>query len=190
MRFLLSVTLCLICIFSNAQIANTHILFMGIPLNGTVEVFSLRLEEKGFTKVGEKEGSINYYGKFANELVKLTLVASPRTNTVCKIVIDFPEKESWSQLRNDYLEKKTLYNRKYLLTDEYEFFSSPYEEGDGYEMRAVVRDKCKFITFFSTEGGHIWVEICEKCCIRVTYEDTINIHVANEELQSNAYDDI
>lgn len=188
MKFLLSFILCCLCIFSDAQIANTHISFLGIPLNGTVEDFSLRIEERGFNIVKERESSIIFAGTFANELVKLELIFSPKTKTVCKITIDFPEKDIWSQLRSDYLEKKSLYQSKYFLSDEYEFFSYPYEEGDGYEMRAIVQEKCRFISFYSTVGGRIWVEICKNCCIRITYEDTINIHIAKEELKYNAFD--
>lgn len=161
-----------------------------MPLNGTSEVFIQRLEEKGFVKVGEFECSYNFYGKFANEIVDLTLLASPRTHTVCKVIIYFPEKSSWSELKSDYFSKKKLYKTKYLLTDEFEFFSSPYDDGDGYELSAVKREKCNYDSFFAAEGGHIWVEICSKQCVKVTYEDNINIRVAKDELESNAIDDI
>lgn len=59
---------------------------------------------------------------FANEIVELTVLASPRTKTVCKVIVYFPEKTSWNDLKEDYFAKKRFYRSKYLLTDEFEFF--------------------------------------------------------------------
>lgn len=163
---------------------------MGLPISGSAEFFIPRLEEKGFVKVDTFESSTKFIGKFANEIVNLTLLASPRTNTVCKVIVYFPKKNSWAELQSDYFKKKNLYRIKYLLTDDFEFFSSPYENGDGYEMRAVVNEKCNYHSFFKEEGGHIGVEICPLKCIKVTYEDDINIKIGQQELEYNAFDDI
>ncbi len=170
--------------------AQEHISFMGIPINGTSEIFLKQLKEKGFTQISQFESSYKLYGKFANEIVEISVLASPRTNTVCKVIVYFSDKDNWKDLRKDYFAKKNLYRNKYLLTDEYEFFSSPYDDGDGYEMIAVKREKCNFCSFYSTEGGHIYIEICDKLCVKVNYEDDINMKVAKSELESNAFDDI
>ena len=83
-----------------------------------------------------------------------------------------------------------MYKSKYPLDRDYEFFSSPYEDGDGYEMRAVARDKCRYISFFLAMGGHITVEIDKTAQLKVVYEDRKNIKVAKQELDQNAIDDI
>ena len=57
-------------------------------------------------------------------------------------------------------------------------------------MRAVVNEKCNYHSFFKEEGGHIGVEICPLKCIKVTYEDDINIKIGQQELEYNAFDDI
>lgn len=173
-----------------AQSSDTHLTFMGIPIAGSSDFFLQQLEQKGFTKISEFESSTNLYGKFANEIVELTVLASPRTKTVCKVIVYFPEKSNWADLRSDYFTKKKLYRSKYLMTDDFEFFSSPYEDGDGYELRAVAAEKCNFTSFFTEPGGHIYIEICPKKCIKVTYEDDLNIKVAKQELEFNAFEDI
>lgn len=172
--------------------ANTveHLQFMGIPIAGSSEFFIQQLEAKGFAKISEFESSYTLYGKFANEIVELTVLASPRTKTVCKVIVYFPEKTSWNDLKEDYFAKKRLYRSKYLLTDEFEFFSSPYEDGDGYELRAVKAEKCNYHSFFKEIGGHIGVSIAPKLCVKVTYEDDTNMKVAKEELETNAFNDI
>lgn len=190
MKRLLPIIFLISFFYCHAQQPSEHLKFMGRPIAGSSELFISFLEEKGFVKTGEFENSYSFMGKFANEIVNLTLLASPKTNTVCKVIVYFPEYQSWSDLKSDYFKKKNLYKSKYLITDEFEFFSSPYDEGDGYEMRAIAQDKCKFVSFYKDFGGHITVEVCPKFCVKVVYEDDYNIKVAKSELESKAFDDI
>ena len=105
----------------------------------------------------------------------------PKTQNVCKVIVLFPKKSTWSQLKTDYFNKKKMYLSKYILDSDFEFFSAPYEEGDGYELRAVLNNKCKYFTFFKVEGGHIAVNIDKDAQIKVTYEDEENINLAQKE---------
>ena len=163
---------------------------MGLPIAGSNDIFIQHLEEKGFVKTGTFESSTSLYGKFANEIVELTVLSTPRTKSVCKVIVYFQEHDNWSDLKADYFKKKHLYDSKYLMDKDFEFFLDDYEDGDGYELRAVTRDKCRYCTFFNEPGGHITVEICPKKQVKVTYEDSINIKVAQEELEFNAFEDI
>lgn len=67
---------------------------------------------------------------------------------------------------------------------------SPYDDGDGYEMRAVSLEKCRFISFFLAIGGHIIVKIDKSSQVKVVYEDRVNIKDAQKELNQNALDGI
>ena len=93
-----------------------------------------------------------FYGKFANEIVTLNVLASPKTNTVCKVIVYFLEREDWQELKKDYFSKKEMYKSKYPLDRDYEFFSSPYEDGDGYEMRAVGKRQVQIYFFLPCYG--------------------------------------
>lgn len=186
-RILLIMTLILAA--SNMQ-ATGHIKFMGIEVSGDYESFKDSLLSKGFTYMSSFETLHKFYGKFANEIVTLNVLASPKTNTVCKVIVYFLEREDWQELKKDYFSKKEMYKSKYPLDRDYEFFSSPYEDSDGYEMRAVARDKCRYISFFLAMGGHITVEIDKTAQLKVVYEDRKNIKVAKQELDQNAIDDI
>lgn len=190
MKQLLSFILSFFFLTAFSQQQEEHLNFMGRPIAGSSEYFISFLEEKGFVKIDEFESSYSFVGKFANEIVNLTLLASPKTKTVCKVIVYFPDYSSWSELKSDYFKKKNLYRSKYLLTDDFEFFSSPYDGGDGYELQAIAKDKCKYVSFFKDFGGHITLEVCPKKCIKVTYEDDANIKVAQSELESKAFDDI
>ena len=131
-----------------------------------------------------------FYGRFANELVTLNIMASPKTNTVFKTIVYFSEKDKWCDLKKDYFTKKEMYKDNYPINRYFEFFSFPYEIGDGYEMRAVSKEKCRYISFFLAVGGYISVEIDKSCRIKVVYEDRENIEQAKFEFEQKAIDDI
>lgn len=123
-------------------------------------------------------------------VVAVEVLASPKTKQVCKIIVYFPKKETWKGLKSDYFRKKNLYKEKYPLDKDFEFFSSPYDEGDGYEMRAVSLGKCNFASFYYATGGHIMIQIDEKQRIKITYEDRENIKISQSELDQKALEDI
>lgn len=50
--------------------------------------------------------------------------------------------------KSSYNRYKEILSNKYILSNEYMFFSSPYSEGDGYELSALYKDKCRFKSFF------------------------------------------
>lgn len=167
-----------------------HIKFMDMEVSGDAGKFKTSLIKKGFKYIKSFESSYEFMGKFANEYVRLTVLASPETKKVCKVIVYFSEKKTWVDLRNDYFEKKNLYKEKYPLDAEFEFFSSPYEEGDSYEMRAVKTDNCRYKSFFLALGGYITVEIEKTSNIKVIYEDRENTKIAQKELKQSALDDI
>ena len=163
---------------------------MGMDIDGCVEDFNQRLEMKGFSFIDSFETSYSFWGKFANEIVTLTVLATPISKIVCKVIVFFPDKENWEDLKKDYFFKKKMFKSKYVLESDFEFFMSPYEEGDGYEIRAVSKEKCNYKSFFSTLGGNIMVEIDKTKRIKVVYEDKINMEKGKTELNKMALDDI
>lgn len=163
---------------------------MGIEVNGSYDNFKDSIVAKGFTYVSSFESMHIFYGKFANELVTLNVLTTPKTKIICKVIVYFPQKEKWLELKKDYYKKKEMYKSKYPMDVDYEFFSPPYEDGDGYEMRAVKKEKCNYISFFFAKGGHITIEIDKLAQVKVTYEDRDNIKIAQKELEQNAIDDI
>ena len=163
---------------------------MGIDIDGNYKDFKINLENKGFIYESSYKSLHKFYGIFANEAVQLQVLASPITNIVCKVIVSFPAKNNWKELKADYFKKKNMYNSKYTIDRDFEFFGSPYDEGDGYEMRAVQNEKCFYKSFFLAIGGNICVEVSKDNCINVTYEDRENIKIAQKELEEKALEDI
>lgn len=170
--------------------SSNSIRFMGIDINGDVDTFKKELINKNFIYSDSYKTAHKFIGKFVNETVELTVLASPITNIVCKVIVNFTQKSNWEDLKKDYFKKKYLYKLKYVLESEYEFFTSPYEDGDGYEMRAVHRDKCNYLSIFLVQGGGITLSISNSAQVKVTYENSENLKKAQLELEEISLDDI
>lgn len=161
---------------------------MGIDLNGKIENFKKNLEAKNFVYVDSFHTMYDFRGVFENEHVELSVLASVKTMEVCKVIVFFPKKDNWYDLRADYAKKVDMFSERYPIDKDYEFFLEPYDDGDGYEMKAVSKDKCRYVSFFMALGGHITVEIDKTGRVKVVYEDRENIKIAQKELKEMPLD--
>ena len=177
-------------LMSTTFFAQEHLDFRGVPLDGHIDDFVTKMEKLGY-RLDEKTDNIaTMSGKFTSRDVELYVFSSPKTKTVCKVVMYF-NKDSWSSLKSDYFEYKRLYTQKYgKPSSSYEFFSDPYYEGDGYELQALRKEKCHYLSIYKLETGSIAVQISEYEQLKLVYEDGINIDLNKKERTSSALDEI
>lgn len=71
----------------------------------------------------------------------------------------------------------------------FEFFSDPYYEGDGYEMQALRKDKCDYISYWEVENGIVSVKMGNSSMI-LSYEDSANSAIASKERENDIQDNI
>ena len=84
-----------------------HIKFMGMDVTGNMESFKDSLVTKGFFYVESFKSSCRFHGEFANEFVTLTILASPKTQMVCKIIVEFLSKSEWKDLPVENVNRKS-----------------------------------------------------------------------------------
>jgi len=153
---------------SSALFAQERMSFKGISLDNTVEDFVKKLKEKGFVKEfndggyvvgGGGENYVVLVGTFLNQTCEVAVIGVANTNTVMSVGVALPEFDTWSSLRSKYYNIKELYQSKYGKGESKEFFEGNYDDGDGYEMMALMEDKCKYTTSFITEQGGILISI-------------------------------
>lgn len=187
----------LICLFSilyNAGFTQeNHLTFKGIPIDGSVESFAAKLKQDGYTeKYISDNGAIVLKGQFANEDCEIYLLPTPQTKTIWKVgVIIDTEYTSWISIKTDFNEFKDLLIKKYgVPTYDYHFFSSPYYEGDGYEISALTLDKCHYYTAFVVPEGEISLQLLSSSKITFGYEDKVNSACKTKESEKSALDDI
>lgn len=114
----------------------------------------------------------------------------PTTKIVWKVAIYFPEYDytsNWYTIKNDYNTLKDQLKNKYgNYTNDYNFFSSPYKEGDGYEITAIKVNKCTFYTSWEQKDNAISIEISKLLSIKLCYENTINSKISQTEKEKIA----
>lgn len=153
-----------------------HILFRGIEIDGTVSNICSELEKLGYSApIFLESGSAVVEGDFAGvPNCEILIVKSRYADFVWKIVVFMPEENNWYSLKVDYERFKNMFTRKYGQPDSFEYFSEPYEEGDGYEHTALSVGKCTYASYYNVPLGIISLSISEKGAINIGYEDKVN----------------
>lgn len=159
--------------------------FAGIALSGNVDVFRQKLTTKGFTYSKTIDNGFLYTGKIANEKVDVYIVHTRKSRYVAKVVVYFPENFTFQRLITNYEEKKAVLVSKYgEPSDCFDYFTSPYYDGDGYELQAVSSGNyTRFCVW--TEGDHSafpkLIQVSRTNCIMIMYENTENMEIKTAE---------
>lgn len=169
----------------------SHLDFMGIPIDGNINTFVQKLEKKGLIKSKANDKAVILEGTFAGKNAKVFALNTLKSKTVWKVVVYLDKSSSWYSLKSSYEEYKRLFTQKYgLPSDHFEFFSKPYYEGDGYELQALKNDKCTYSSYFETVHGIISVSIGSFGEICLAYQDKKNANEMTKEKNESALDDI
>ena len=138
--------------------SSTHLSFKGHSISGNVKDFSKALQQEGFTTLNGENDILK--GKFDGRDVTLALITTPRTETMCGVLVEFATFRTWKSMTEQFAKLENDLSKKYgNPTGKLRDFISPYEEGDGYEMDAVYRGKCNYATYFEMEIGTIAITI-------------------------------
>ena len=173
------------------MMAQEHLEFKGVPMNGTTSNFVSKLKGKGFTQVYDSGFDYVLEGRFTEKPVTVYVLGSVKTGTVWKVAVRFEKETSWYSIKSQYNKYVEIFKQKYgVPADHFEFFSKPYYEGDGYEMQALRNEKCTYSTFFETTKGAITVSISKSECLELRYEDSVNAQISKDEKENSILDDI
>ena len=174
-----------------AMAQSEHMTFKGVPIDGKLNVFVSALEKQGYTLEYQTDNGAILKGDFAGKSdCTILVIATKVSKTVWKVAVKFPEKVSWYSLKDEYKTFKESYTNKYGKPDSYEFFSDPYYEGDGYELQALRKEKCTYVSYFTSPQGNIALEMTDDPCVQVGYEDGINVEIFRREKNQVVSEDI
>jgi hypothetical protein len=175
------------------QDTSKHLVFKGVPIDGTLDEFILKMKKIGFTHTGSEDGVAILKGDFASYKSCVVGVSTLKTkDLVSKIVVIFPDSDSWSSLYGNYFDLKEMLIEKYgNFSDSNETFQSHLQpESDLLKMSYVKSDKCKYYTTYKTEKGSIHLSIGHnqllQCFVSLVYFDKIN----SETIKRQALDDL
>jgi hypothetical protein len=172
---------------------SAHLIFKGVPIDGTAESFILKMKKAGFRHVGTEDGIAMLIGDFASyKSCSVGVFTLKPKNTVSKIGVIFSERETWSGLASNYFDLKEMLTEKYgdpaEVVEEFETTVKPND--DRSKMYEVMFDRCKYYTTFRTDKGTIQLSIehdgATSCFVRLAYRDKIN----GVQVKKGALDDL
>jgi len=173
--------------------SSPHLAFKGVPIDGTLGEYIVKMKKNGFTLVGTENGTAMLSGDFAGYKNCIVGVATlKQKDLVSKITVIFPKCDTWSSLSSNYFSLKELLTEKYGdPSDSVEKFqSSSQTEDDNSKMYEVRFDRCKYYTTYETEKGSIELSIDHdgviSCFVRLSYYDKINSDI----IKAKAMDDL
>jgi len=160
--------------------SSDHLLFMGIPIDGTVHEFTLKLEQKGFTINNTKDETVILSGDFAMYKDCSVLVTfQKQKDLVYSASVIFPYCNTWDILSSNYFSLKKMLTVKYGEPSESEErFQNSQPNDDNSKMYAVQMDRCKFKTTYKTEKGTILLSIIHAeqiGTVMLQYVDNLNL---------------
>lgn len=177
-----------------AEISNEeldkHLVFKGVPITGTMQDFCRRLQQKGVTYLRGSDGIAEFRGDFAGyKDCPIHVATLDGQDLVYSVSADFPDREEWSDLENDYKTLKRLLAEKYGAPKQaIERFLSFYGD-QGFQMHGVSNDCCRYKSVFVTAKGSVTLEIENenyKAFVRLQYVDKIN----SEVVRNNVIDEL
>lgn len=93
--------------------AQEHLSFKGIPIEGSIKEFCKKLEAKGFTSMGSEQNVEVFIGDFTGREATIGVAATDDGENVFSVVVFFDSCGEWNTLVNTYEYYKDLYTRKY-----------------------------------------------------------------------------
>lgn len=139
-----------------------HLTFKGVPINGTLSQFVAKMQSAGFKRANKNsrdadKGQVKLVGDFAGyNNCSVFVSTQSQLDLVCKIRVDFPEREHWEELYGDYTKLKGLLTEKYGSPKSVVEKTSPtYRDDPSSLMYGIEFDKNTYKTTFTPTNGTI-----------------------------------
>lgn len=160
--------------------AQEHLSFKGIPIEGSIKEFCKKLEAKGFTSMGSEQNVEVFIGDFTGREATIGVAATDDGENVFSVIVFFDASKEWNILVNTYNYYKDLYTRKYgkpTMTKE----KNPARTDSNTALMAEVHDGTTvWVSMWKVTGGDIELSI-EKSdgfyegLVMIRYRDAQNV---------------
>lgn len=175
------------------QDTSQHLIFKGVPIDGTLDQYVSKMKQSGFTHIQTKDGTAILNGDFAGYKDCYVGVSTlKQKDLVYKIVVIFSDKKTWSTLSGNYFDLKQMLTEKYgkpsEVVEQFDGYSQPTD--DEAKMYKVKFDNCKYYSIWQTDKGEIQLSIghnsVTSCYVNLAYFDKIN----SVKIKATAKDDL
>ena len=189
MKQLILSLLLAVCTVCTAQ--TNHMKFKGIPIEGTLNSFVQKLKDKGFTFVGQQDGTAILKGEFAaTKGCTIGVARFSDRDQVNLVAVIFPEEDSWTRITKSYFMLKEMLTEKYGTPECIEQFSDSEPSSDLLKFHALLDDECHYISEFFCENGKIQLTMSKQsyntAAVILRYIDKANA----DETRKKVMDDL
>lgn len=163
-----------------SAIAQEHLSFKGIPIEGSITTFCQKLKAKGLVQVHSTDNIRLFTGDFTGRDATIGVVADQTGKNVFSVVVIFPESGEWNTLVNTYDYYKELYTEKYG-NPSFSRESNPSRSDSNTSLMAEVHQgTVVYGSVFNAPGGTIELSIDKadgvyKGQVIIRYKDSQNI---------------
>ena len=183
---------------SEGLYSQEHLKVKGIPIDGPIDSFISQLKAKGLVDhpLAKEVGSPLLLGSFAGiDDCVFSIITLKDNISVCAVIINTPDLDKWSELKKRYFALKGQYESKYKSVNTLkEEFESPYSDGSGMELHALVEEKCNYVTGVNPPEGSIIISINptdrRNAYVKLVYYDDINFQKYLAEREEEISEDI
>ena len=171
--------------------AQEHLSFKGIPIEGSMTAFCQKLKAKGFTSIGSENNLTLFTGDFTGRNATVGVTATDDGKDVFAVVVLFDPSGEWNALVNTYDYYKDLYTRKYGKPSISKEKNPALSDSNTALMAEVHQGTVVYGSAWEVTGGDIQLSI-EKSSgvyegmVMIRYRDSQNI----EAKIQNDLDDI
>lgn len=171
--------------------AQEHLSFKGIPIEGSMTAFCQNLKAKGFTSLGRDNNITLFSGDFTGRKATVGVTATDDGKNVFAVVVFFDPSGEWNTLVNTYDYYKDLYTRKYGVPTISKENNPALSDSNTALMAEVHQGTVVYGSAWEVTGGDIQLSI-EKSSgvyegmVMIRYRDSQNV----EAKIQNDLDDI
>lgn len=156
--------------------AQEHLSFKGIPIEGSMTAFCQKLKAKGFTSIGSENNLTLFTGR--NATVGVT--ATDDGKDVFAVVVLFDPSGEWNALVNTYDYYKDLYTRKYGKPSISKEKNPALSDSNTALMAEVHQGTVVYGSAWEVTGGDIQLSIEKssgvyKGMVMIRYRDSQNV---------------
>lgn len=167
--------------------AQEHLSFKGIPIEGSLTSFCQKLKSKGFTQVGTTDNITLFVGDFTGRQASIGVGATDDGKNVHGVIVIFDSSDEWKILVKTYDYYKGLYTRKYGNPSVSVENNPSKIDSNIMFMSKLTQGAVNYASSWEVTGGEIELSI-EKAStygegvVMIKYRDTQNteIRIQNE----------
>lgn len=165
------------------MLGEQHMMFRTLPIDGDLKTAMKEVKKWGFMGMKIKNVAA-LMGTLDGEDVLLTLMATPKTNTLFSVVVVYEGEELWDKQLDKYNTINASIAAQYGEPSEIISEWEPPYSIDNNPMQAFKEEKAMYGSMYTTTEGKVGVNIVcveGKMCVTVAYFDNQNEELFEDE---------